>query len=590
MRIFTKVLSLFLSLLLLSSCAVSTSKDNTEPPTITIETYNTFTTSATTEETLASTRPTTPAVTTTPDTSAEITTTPTDSQVASDITTAPTSESIPASSSDELTVDDYEIVDHEGLLYASSNLNIRALPNADSDRVGRYNKGDEVHITGIVTNGWYRVKFNNGEYFVNGRYLTDTALTEATTSVTTVTTTAPTTATTVPTTTPVTTTEPEFEIDDEPNFIIGSNSYRTINYETQKAFWFAYLDIDAMLLNASEASFRASIKEAMNNVALLGCNTVYVHVRAFGDAYYPSSYYAFTAAYSGTLGTKPSYDPLEIMIDEAHKLGLSFHAWINPMRTTTKARYKEMGNEFTLKQWYNSDSANGTYLVYDKSTEYYWLSPAYPAVRELICNGIAEIVTNYNVDAVHIDDYFYPTTSSSFDKEAFKASGEADLSAWRKSVVSRLVREMYSTVKACNPNVLFGISPAGNISNNTDKYYADVVTWCANSGYMDYVVPQIYYNYGDKLAFETAVIDWANLVTEDSVDLVCGIAAYKVGTTKDWSKGDILKRQTDDVASIDRYSGVAYYRYGSVFLPSSDVEDEMDEELSKLIISIAVFN
>lgn len=569
MKMLSKIICIILALLLLCSCSVSTSKDNVEPPKITIETYGSLSTSVTTTE--PSTATTVPITTTVPTTTDEIITT----------TPAPIEEEqTTISSDDELSVDDYEIADYECIMYANANLNIRILPNADSDRVGRYDEGDEVEVTGLVSNGWYRVRYKDGEYYVHGRYLSDTFELEVTTNATTIVTTTQTKPTTV------TTTEPEVEIDDEPNIIIGSNSYNALNYKTQKAMWFAYLDIDSMLLNATESEFRRDVKNAMTNVALLGCNTVYVHVRAFGDAYYFSDYYAFTAAYSGTMGKRPSFDPLKIMIDEAHKQGLSFHAWINPMRTTTEKRYQEMSSNYALKKWYSSSSTNGSYLVYDSSTKYYWLSPAYPAVRELICNGIAELVTNYDIDAIHIDDYFYPTTSSSFDYAAFKASGASDLSAWRKSVISKLVREMYSTVKACNDSVLFGISPAGNISNNINHYYADVITWCSQKGYMDYIVPQIYYSYEDKLPFDDTVLEWLRITTEDSIDLVCGIAAYKVGLNDSWTSGSILKQMTDDINSIDRYSGCAYYRYGSIFYADSDVEDLMNEEISKLIISI----
>ncbi len=574
MRIFAKLISILIALLILCSCTISTSKDNIEPPSITIETYGSFSTSVTTTE--PSTATTEPSVTTVPTTTDEVTTTTPISEP--EITTEVTS-------GDELSIDDYEIADYECIMYAIASLNIRELPNADSNRVGRFNEGDEVMVTGLVTNGWCRVKYKDGEYFVSGRYLSDSyefeVTTEATTTVITTTQTKP---------TSVTTTEPEVEIDDEPNIIIGSNSYNALNYNTQKAVWFAYLDIDSMLLNATESEFRSDIKEAMTNVSLMGCNTVYVHVRAFGDAYYYSNYYAFTASYSGTMGKRPSFDPLKIMIEEAHKQGLSFHAWINPMRTTTDKRYKEMSTDYALKKWYNSSSTNGTYLVYDSSTKYYWLSPAYPAVRELICNGIAELVTNYDIDAIHIDDYFYPTTSSSFDSAAFKASGAKDLASWRKSVVSQLVKEMYATVKSCNDSVLFGISPAGNISNNLNHYYADVITWCSEKGYMDYIVPQIYYNYDDKLPFDDTVLEWFSIVTEDSIDLICGIAAYKVGLNDSWSEGNVLKRMTDDVNSVNRYSGCAYYRYGSIFLADSDVKNLMDEEISKLIISIAALD
>ncbi len=567
MKMLSKIICIILALLLLCSCSISTSKDDVDPPSITIETYGSLSTSVTTTE--PSTATTVPITTTVPTTEEIITTTP-----------APIEEQTTVSSDDELSVDDYEIADYECIMYANANLNIRVLPNADSDRVGRYDEGDEVEVTGLVSNGWYRVRYKDGEYYVHGRYLSDTFEFEVTTNATTIVTTTQTKPTTV------TTTEPEVEIDDEPNIIIGSNSYNALNYKTQKAMWFAYLDIDSMLLNATESEFRRDVKDAMTNVALLGCNTVYVHVRAFGDAYYFSDYYAFTAAYSGTMGKRPSFDPLKIMIDEAHKQGLSFHAWINPMRTTTEKRYQEMSGNYALKKWYSSSSTNGSYLVYDSSTKYYWLSPAYPAVRELICNGIAELVTNYDIDAIHIDDYFYPTTSSSFDYAAFKASGASDLSAWRKGVISKLVREMYSTVKACNDSVLFGISPAGNISNNINHYYADVITWCSQKGYMDYIVPQIYYSYEDKLPFDDTVLEWLRITTEDSIDLVCGIAAYKVGLNDSWISGSILKQMTDDINSIDRYSGCAYYRYGSIFYADSDVEDLMNEEISKLIISI----
>ncbi len=587
MKTLKTILSLMLALMLLCSCSVSTAKDNIAPPSVTIETYNTFTTPATTTQATAPS--TTPEITTTPASTEEITTT----------TPPATEESITVSSDDgELSIDDFVIADYESMMYANASVNVRALPDADSDRIGHLDEGEAVEVTGLVSNGWYRIKFKNAEYFVNGRYLSDTyeydVTTEAITTVTTTVTTTQTTPTTSQTTTAATTTEPDYEYeiedDDTTNIFFGTSSYSALNYSTQKAVWFAYLDIDSMLLNASEAEFTSSVRDSMLRVSSMGCNTVYVHVRAFGDAYYYSDYYAFTAAYSGTLGNRPSYDPLKIMIDEAHKLGLSFHAWINPMRTTTDKRYSEMSSDYILKKWYDSSSTKGTYLVYDSSTKYYWLSPAYPAVRQLICNGIAELVSNYNIDAIHIDDYFYPTTSSSFDKDAFRASGASDLATWRRGVVSQLVNQMYATVKSCNPSVLFGISPAGNISNNIDKYYADVITWCSSKGYMDYIVPQIYYNYGDKLPFDTTLVDWKNLVTEDSISLVCGIAAYKVGSSSTWRTGDVLKRQTDDVNTLTRYSGVAYYRYGSIFLADSDIETLMNEEISNLFMSIALFN
>ena len=465
----------------------------------------------------------------------------------------------------------YEVLDAEGVATVKENLNVRTLPDASGEKVGLLHAGERVAITGIVSNGWVRISYNGGQYFVSGEYLSF---------------------------------EEESSEDIYENapgngdpglyqgtgLLTGSNGYTALNYSNQKAVWFAFLDIDGMLKNADKSSFKSKIGSAFDDVVALGCNTVYVHVRSYGDAYYYSDYFPFTAAYNDVLGSAPPFDPLEVMIDEAHSRGLSFHAWINPMRTATKERYAQMPQSYILKQWYDSDSTKGKFIVYDSDTGCYWLSPAYTAVRELICNGVAEIVTRYNVDAIHIDDYFYPTTSSKFDKDAFEASGAKDLASWRRQTVSRLVSDIYSTVKSCNPSVLFGVSPQGNVENNYGQLYADVATWCSTPGYLDYVVPQIYYGFNNsRLPFESCAEQWADMVTLPGVQLVCGIAAYKVGDGGEWSSGDILSEQTDCVAGISAFDGVAYFRYLSLYGSASSSQMLMKKELEKLPESISRF-
>lgn len=494
---------------------------------------------------------------------------------------------------DEPAETEYNITDYEAVMYANAAVNIREEPDADSERISLLDEGEEVLVTGIVSNGWYRIRIDGEEYYVNGRYLSDYYEADAEQEYTEPAETEPavTTQTTAETTRPATTTTEEEIVIDEielPEDMTSVNKYTALNYENQKAVWFAYLDIDTMLSGATEEEFTREISEAFLNVRAIGCNTVYVHVRAFGDAYYFSNIYPFAAAYSGTIGVAPDFDPLEIMIDEAHKLGLSFHAWINPMRTANEKRFEEMSDNYMIKRWYDSDETNGTYLVYDDEGGYYWLSPAYTAVRELICSGIAEIVTRYDVDAIHIDDYFYPTTDASFDEAAFEASGYSDLASWRREIVSRLVADIYSTVKSCNSTVLFGVSPQGNVSNNLNKLYADVERWCAYDGYLDYVVPQIYYGYSGSLPFDEAAQQWRNLVTNPNVTLVCGIAAYKVGTTTEWSSGRMLSEQTEFAKALG-YDGCAYYRYSSLFSTGSDVSNLITNEISGIINAMALF-
>ncbi len=581
MRKSVLLFTLIFTILTLTSCTQRSTDETSVNGSITIETYASVSTQTTSSET-----ETAPVYSTIETFDSE-----------SAVTTTPDSGSATTAVADSESSSDYTITDYEATMYAIYSVNVRQLPDADSERIGHLDKGDSVSVTGIVSNGWYRIEFKGGEYFVNGRYLSDvyeedeeTTTTAATTTATTAITTITTTISTVTSSNTTTASDEDVEIDDEVDVDeivsqLGTSSYSALNYSTVKAVWFAYLDIDTMLAGATEAEFTESISDAFAYVVSLGCNTVYVHVRAFGDAYYYSDYYPFTSAYSGTVGDKPSYDPLEIMITEAHKLGLSFHAWVNPMRTTTKKNFESMSSSYTLKQWYSSSSTNGTYLVYDSDTGYYWLSPAYSAVRELICAGIAEIVSNYDVDGIHIDDYFYPTTDESFDALAFSVSGSDDLAQWRRDTVSQLVKEIYSTVKSCNSSVLFGVSPQGNLSNNLNKLYADVELWCSTTGYLDYIVPQIYYGYSGSLPFDTTAVQWEELVTSSSVQLICGIAAYKVGTTTEWSSGSMLSKQTDYISTLSGYSGCAYYRYSSLVASSSDTL--LSGEIASLIKSLA---
>lgn len=595
-----RVLCVLLCLVMFTSCAQEASAPTPSEREVTIHTFaplgDTAPATTTPPETFDFSLSTSPTATkpTRSDTPTSTLPEPTSTPKPT-VTEPPASSEVPSTPAPEMPTE-YEITPISIEMRATSSVNVRQKPDPDSNRVGHLDKGEKVTATGLVSNGWVRIMFKGEECYVNGGYLRESSqsatVTPASTvpeptsdkpTSTTVTTTEPPATTPEPTTTTEELPEEVSEyIDETLNILTRPSRYTALNYPNQKAVWFAFLDLEPMLKNAAESDFRTAVSAAFDNVAELGCNTVYVHVRSHGDAYYPSSYYPFTAAYSGTMGIAPDYDPLAVMITLAHERGLSFHAWINPMRTTSKQLFAQMPEYYTLKQWYNSDSTKGTFLVYDKDTDFYWLSPAYSAVRELICNGVAEIVSRYDVDAIHIDDYFYPTTSASFDKAAFEASGETDRAAWRRSVVNTLVREIYSTVKSCNQTVLFGVSPQGNVDNNLNKLYADVETWCRTPGYLDYIVPQIYYGFNDKLAFDAAAGQWLQMVRLPGISLVCGIAAYKVGVNSEWKSGEILTKQTNYIKNMPVYSGIAYYRYDSFFGSASSSEKLMKTELTTL--------
>lgn len=373
--------------------------------------------------------------------------------------------------------------------------------------------------------------------------------------------------------------------------VYGSNNYKALNYSDQKGIWISYLEYDSIMKNKSEKQFTSSIRKYFDNVSDAGFNTVYVHVRAFGDAYYNSELFPSGDRFNGTMGTKAPYDPLHIMIKEAHSRGISVHAWVNPMRLMTETQIKSLSNSNKVKKWYNSSKTKGKYIVYVDGRWY--LNPAYDEVNKYICDGISEIISKYDVDGIQIDDYFYPTTASSFDSAAYKASGTSlSLSKWRIQKINLMVKDMYNTVHSSSSSVVFGISPQGSLENNYDTMYADVKTWCSSTGYCDYILPQVYFGFDNPaLPFDKTIDQWSKMVTNKDVQLVIGLAGYKVGVTdtyagsakNEWiNNNDIIGRQINSCNSLDNYGGIAVFRYGSIFTPASSVSAHVNAELENI--------
>ncbi|MCC8135213.1 MAG: family 10 glycosylhydrolase [Ruminococcus sp.] len=336
-----------------------------------------------------------------------------------------------------------------------------------------------------------------------------------------------------------------------------SDDYEPLNYTNQIGTWYPYMDYAEYMQGKSADEFRAAVCEMFTQAKSQSINTVYVHVRANGDAYYDSSVFPKGTYLDG------DYDPLQIMLEEAHKLELSFHAWINPLRCQTTEQMESLSDDFIVKQWAESNTGTFVNIVNGR----YYLNPAYEEVIDLICRGVDEIVRNYDVDGIHIDDYFYPTTSEDFDKAAFEASGASDLSEWRIANCNRFVHAMYESVKRVDSDILFGISPQGNIDADYSTLYADVRLWGSCVGSCDYLVPQLYYGFENETCpFAETLAEWENLVTCDSVSLIIGLAAYKLGAEDKWAGAagelewvenpDIIQQQIELVeqSSADGYA------------------------------------
>lgn len=248
-----------------------------------------------------------------------------------------------------------------------------------------------------------------------------------------------------------------------------------------------------------------------------GVNAIFFQVRAECDALYPSKIEPWSRFLSGTQGKAPNpyWDPLKWMIEQCHKRGMELHAWINPFRAKTKGTKSLAINHIGILR-------PGLVFNYDNT----WiLNPGIADTRDYICSIVDDIVKRYDVDGLHIDDYFYPYPVKGEvipDEQLFQQStGFSNIEDWRRDNVNIFIKQLAQTVHKRKPWVKFGVSPFGIYRNkkndpngsdtkglqNYDDLYADVLLWI-NNGWIDYCVPQIYWQIGHPLADYATLIKW----------------------------------------------------------------------------------
>lgn len=310
--------------------------------------------------------------------------------------------------------------------------------------------------------------------------------------------------------------------------------------------WIPYM---SLIADGTEVGFKENFDAKLAAAQAAGATAVFVHVRPFADSLYPSEYEPWSHILTGTQGQEPGYDPLEYMIEKTHAAGIEFHAWINPLRISTGSTPAELsGDSFYME---NREIYPYYFMEYDGGIYY---NPASSVVRERIADSAAEIAENYDVDGIHFDDYFYPSGDEEIDSTMYKAyvnntEEPLPLHEWRTANISALIASVYRKIKKVDENIVFGISPQGNLANN-EKINADVYTWCAQKGYIDYICPQLYYSFENAaLPFETALAEWTEMPRLENIELYIGLAVYKAGTDADdgtWlSREDTIARQIE---------------------------------------------
>ena len=369
---------------------------------------------------------------------------------------------------------------------------------------------------------------------------------------------------------------------------VGKREEQPIKTEQKEELigvWITYSELG----DFAEEGFENSFEEAVKKCKELGVNNLFVHVRPFCDALYKSDIFPkskYLGDYDG--------DALEFMINTVHKYNLKIHAWINPYRVSVLSNdINTLPDNSPAKIWLKDENTeNDTNVSITDSGIY--LNPAASDVRKLILSGVREIIENYAVDGVHLDDYFYPTTAASFDELLYNqyketTSNPLDLPDWRRQNVNAMVHTLYCAIKAFNKNIQFGISPAADIDRCYNELYADIEGW-AHGGYVDYIMPQLYFGFEyplEKFNFQNLLLRWLAILEDTSADCYIGLANYKIGTSAEPDKAewneydDIIARQIT-MLRHNKADGFVFFSYGSLF-SESELNVLQTEKIKNLI-------
>lgn len=377
--------------------------------------------------------------------------------------------------------------------------------------------------------------------------------------------------------------------------VTGDSSY--------KAVWFSYYDFQTYLKQVksnNETNFRNYFDKVLDQCLSRNLNRIIVQVRPCSDALYQSDYFPTSAYIAGKQGMKLSYDPLKVMVAQAHKKGMKIEAWINPYRVSFNTSYNKLAKNNPARIWHESPDASVRRNVLSYGGQLYY-NPSRPEVRTLIINGVKEIVQKYAVDGIHMDDYFYPNFSprnykKTFDAREYNASPEKQqgkgIKYYRRKQVDLLVKGIKAAVKEVNPKVVFGISPAGNIDNLNSKYsyYVNIKKWTNSTEYVDYIAPQVYWGFNHKTApFAKVVNRWAAMIDQSKVKLYIGLPAYKAGhpslgsnsaEKKELKSTTILKKMVKYVKN--RADGVIVFDY-------ADLKTTASKKMGNALRKITVF-
>lgn len=367
--------------------------------------------------------------------------------------------------------------------------------------------------------------------------------------------------------------------------------------------------------------YQQYLKDMIANIASYNLNTIIFQVRPTSDAYYPSKLNPWSRFITGTEGKDPGFDVLQFVIDEAKKYNIRVHAWMNPYRVS-QAPLEKMG--MTKEEYLNSlDELNFArrypqHTILDGSGKVI-LAPAHPEVIQFVTDTIMEVVDNYDVEGVHIDDYFYPYAKIPEELERedylkYRQFEDQSFDDFRRNNVNMMIKSIHDAMKKSfsknNKKVTFGISPfaiyrthSSIVENGWDKgsyhsagalqcyseLYSDIYLWM-KEGWIDYVVPQVYFPFSrNDVTYHDMVWWWSNICHETKTDLYIGMGIYQMGSKNAegelhpaWDNPLEMQNQLKFNCQFENVNGVIFFTYRDFVKGQNPIKDEALDTVKKL--------
>lgn len=285
-----------------------------------------------------------------------------------------------------------------------------------------------------------------------------------------------------------------------------------------------------------------------------GMNAVIVQVRPSADALYPSQYEPWSQWLTGTQGKPPSpyYDPMQFGIEEAHKRGFEYHAWVNPYRANYSISKASIASNHITKlhpEWFLQ---YGGKLYFD---------PGNKEAQNWVVTIVKDVVARYDIDALHIDDYFYPYKIAGKEFPDYKSYSKygngMNKADWRRSNVDSIILKLTTVIHETKPWVKFGVSPIGKWNTNYHELYANVLLWLKNE-WVDYVAPQVYWEFTNKTAPFEEIVNWWN---ENANGRHCyvGLGIYRAGENTAWRNPKLIPEQIESTRDFENIQGQIYF-------------------------------